>query len=185
MKGDSNLSCSVEELKEAIDKLKVRKTCSYDKLSSIFFKALKPSISKIIKELLNSFTRVNFIPKCLKTSLFIVIPKICFPSSNPSKYKPISLISILSKIVEYIILNRLKNEIKKRNILFNAQNSIRKGCSSILTLWKVVNDFSDSLKQNKVTLVTSIDFNKAFDNIWHMGLLYKLTQYQISIPMIH
>ena len=87
-------------------------------------------------------------------------------------YRPISLVSTTSKILEKIILDRLNAHYADR--LPMEQFGFTKGKSTSLQLLRTT-EFINAAHRNKETVMgVFLDFQKAFDTVWHRGLIYKL-----------
>ena len=94
--------------------------------------------------------------------------------SDPSNYRPISRIPLLSKVFERVVLDQTKEFLNLNKILYDYQSGFRKNhstdtCLSFLND-KILKGFDDGL----VTGMILIDLQKAFDTINHDILLKKL-----------
>jgi Reverse transcriptase (RNA-dependent DNA polymerase) len=96
-------------------------------------------------------------------------------AENPDSYRPISLLSLWSKLFEKIILSRLDKFILD-NIIPNEQFGFRKKHSTIQQLIRLSDRISDGFNKNKSSATFFLDVAKAFDKVWHSGLTFKMTQ---------
>ena len=96
-----------------------------------------------------------------------------------NKYRPVSLLSQFSKILEKLFDKRLQSFIDKYEILSSSQYGFRSNCSTSLALMELIEEISSSLDNKKVTIGVFIDLKKAFDAIDHNLLLKKLNHYGI------
>ena len=94
-----------------------------------------------------------------------------------TNYRPISVLSCFSKILERIMYNRVYNYLNDNNLLFRKQFGFRKGHSTDHALIKLIDSIYDSFNQNKYTLGVFIDLSKAFDTVDHNILIDKLNSY--------
>ncbi|MGL5056694.1 MAG: RNA-directed DNA polymerase, partial [Fusobacteriaceae bacterium] len=85
-----------------------------------------------------------------------------------------SLLSSLSKILERIILNRINTHINNNNILPDEQCGFRRNRSTAHQLIRVLQTAKEKLNEKKSTGIIFLDVEKAFDRVWHNGLLYKM-----------
>jgi len=91
-----------------------------------------------------------------------------------SNYRPVSLTSIYSKVMEHIVSSQVMRHLDFHSILSNAQHGFRKRRSCESQLLLSANDFLKSLDGNTQTDAILLDFAKAFDKVAHKRLLLKL-----------
>lgn len=94
-------------------------------------------------------------------------------------YRPISIISIIAKIVEKILKTRLSNYFETNKLLTDAQYGFRAGRSTTHALMKIVSGIVDGLEEKNHTALSLCDLSKAFDCVSHDILLKKLSFYGI------
>ena len=99
------------------------------------------------------------------------------PKSEINNYRPISILSIFSKIFERIIYDRMYTFIQNNNILYEHQFGFRKGHSTSMALIDLTNEIIDAFQNNSYAMGILIDLSKAFDTIDHDILLAKLYNY--------
>ena len=95
-------------------------------------------------------------------------------SNIVSNYRPISLLSILGKCMEKCIFKYLYNFIHTHEILTPHQSGFRPNDSTVNQLLSITSDFYKAVDQGKEVRVIFFDISKAFDKVWHKGLLHKL-----------
>ena len=98
----------------------------------------------------------------------------------PSNYRPISLTSIVVKIMERIIHRQLIATLEHHNILDDCQFGFRHKRSTVSLLLEAVNDWAVSLENRNSTHCVFLDLAKAFDSVSHPRLLLKLEALGIS-----
>ena len=96
-----------------------------------------------------------------------------------NNYRPISILSSLSKIFEKVINKRFIDFLKKHNVISDYQFGFREGMSTTLALADICDQFQNALDNNKITCGIFIDLAKAFDTVNHLILLKKLIHYGI------
>ncbi|GFW02621.1 RNA-directed DNA polymerase from mobile element jockey [Trichonephila clavipes] len=109
-----------------------------------------------------------------KTAVIIPILKPGKFPCCPDSYRPISLLRILSKLAEKIILTRLNDHLITNNILISQQHGFRAQLSISHQLLRVVEYVKTGLKDKRSTGVIFLHIQKAFDRVLHLRLLYKL-----------
>ena len=96
-----------------------------------------------------------------------------------SNYRPISILPVLSKILEKIIYKRLADFFTVNNVLNEAQFGFRQSHSTIQAVQTAVNSIVNTMNTSSYCMGIFIDFSKAFDTIRHDILLHKLKHYGI------
>ena len=96
-----------------------------------------------------------------------------------SNYRPISLLSIFSKILEKLMYNRLLDFLNKNNILNKYQFGFRNNHSTYMALVILLENLRNALDNGECAIGIFLDFQKAFDTVDHDILLDKLYMYGI------
>ena len=99
------------------------------------------------------------------------------PLDSPASFRPISLTSCVSKMFERIILSRLFFFLEPNSILSPGQAGFRPGRSTldqILYLSQSISDGFNKPRPGSRTILSNIDFSKAFDSVWHPAFFHKL-----------
>ena len=91
-----------------------------------------------------------------------------------SSYRPISLLSAISKLFDRVILTRIHKHLEEHNILPDEQDGFRAFRSTTHQLYKTVNRVKEELTDKSSTGMILLDIEKAFDRVWHNGLVFKL-----------
>ena len=99
-------------------------------------------------------------------------------------YRPVSLLPILSKIYEKCIFDSIYNYFERKNLFTSCQSGFRKNDSCISQLLSITHDIFKAFDANPTIETRGIflDISKAFDRVWHDGLIFKLKSYGISGP---
>lgn len=161
------------EISETIAELKRNSAPGHDKVTVLDIINLKDNIISILKKLINNVLTEGKFPEELKTSRISPIYK----SGNKDcmeNYRPISVISVFSKIIEKILKNRMMSFIHRYGLFDPFQYAFTKNSSTLSTTMDFVNCISRALDKKKLVLVIFVDLSKAFDVVSIDMLLNKL-----------
>ena len=155
-----------------------------DNLPPMIFKHLDISQKENLLNILNYFWN-NSIPEQMKESIIIPLHKPGKIRTETISYRPISLTNCLSKIMERIVSNRLREFLEKENLLDDNQSGFRKGFSTYDGLSRLENAIRFNQRTKQATLVVFLDINQAFDSVNHQALLHKIECLGISGKLLH
>jgi len=148
-----------------------------DGILNVAVKKLPDSGVSALAEIFNACLRLAYFPDAWKHAMVVPIPKAGKDSSNPRNYRPISLLSTIAKLFEKIVLKKLEHHADERGILPAEQFGFRKGHSTTHQLLRIGNRIrSDRLRRRakQSTGMVLLDIEKAFDAVWHDGIVRKL-----------
>ena len=110
------------------------------------------------------------------------------PLDSPASFRLISLTSCVSELFERIILPRLLFFLESNSILSPHQAGFRPGRSTldqILYLSQSVSDGFNKPRPGSRTILSTIDFSKAFDSVWHPALFHKLVSVASLLALLN
>lgn len=168
-----------------------KKAPGYELITGRLLCEIPDECLKLITMIFNSIIRVGYFPSQWKVASIIVIPKPGKPPEKVESYRPISLLPILSKVFEKLLLKRLRPIIKEKNLIPNHQFGFRQDHATIEQVHRVTNTIRQSLEKREFCSAVFLDISQAFDKVWHIGLLYKLkthlpdTYYKIIASYLH
>ena len=148
-----------------------------DKVAYPMLKHVPRSGMDFLLHIFNLSWSSHFFPSIWKTSSIISIHKMGKPLDSHASFRPISLTSCVSKLFERIILSRLLFFLESNSILSHRQAGFRPGRSTldqILYLSQSISDGFNKPMPGSPTILSTIDFSKAFDSVWHPVLFHKL-----------
>ena len=154
------------------------KSPGHDDLDSTILKQIIDVIVLPLQYIFNLSFESGKVPKSFKLAKVIPI----FKKGQPNEfgnYRPISVLPVLSKILERLFYVRFYSYLEKNKILSHVQYGFRTGHSTILALADFLDQIMHSLDESKHTVGLYLDISKAFDSINHMNLLAKLAYYGI------
>ena len=135
--------------------------------------------------LFNKSLSLGQIPKQWKMANISAIFKGKGSDQDPTNYRPISITSCLGKLMEKIIFKYLYNYLEQHDILTNYQSGFRPKDSTVNQLLEIYRVIIENLDKGKDIKFIFCDISKAFDKVWHEGLLYKLRKYGINGSIIN
>ena len=91
-----------------------------------------------------------------------------------TNYRPISLLPICGKIFEKIIFDEVYKHLSENNLISTHQSGFRPGDSTINQLLSITHETYQAFENHQETRAVFLDISKAFDKVWHEGLLLKL-----------
>jgi len=181
-------SITANEIHVHSKRLKNSSSAGDDNISNAVIKNLPASAFDFLSKLFNACLELGYFPDSWKTAKIIPIPKPNKDNKIPSSYRPISLLPCLSKLFERCILTRITNFLDDNNIIQNEQFGFRKSHSTCHQTRRMRNLIHDSFNAKKSTGLVLLDLEKAFDTIWHNGLIFKMSKLNFPkylIQIIH
>jgi hypothetical protein len=148
-------------------------------ISTKLLKCISLEISIPLAHIFNLSLTTGIFPKKLKTSRIVPIYKTGDPNLCDN-YRPISLLSSISKILEKIVCVQLVNHLDRNNLLYVNQYGFQRGKSTEHNLIKVVNFVGNAINNGDYSLGVFFDLKKAFDVVPHDILLNKLNKLGIQ-----
>ena len=147
-----------------------------DKVAYSMLKHLPRSGIDFLIHIFNPSWTLHSFPSFWKTSSIILIHKMGKPLDSPASFRPISLTSCVSKLSERIILSRLLFFLESNSIFSPRQAGFRPEWSTldqILYLSQSISDGFNKPRPDSRTILSNIDFSKAFDSVWQPALFHK------------
>lgn len=166
---------SFTEVQKAIKyKINTKKSPGYDLITGKILNELPKKAIVFLTALFNSVLRTSHIPNQWKVAQIIMIPKPGKPPTEVSSYRPISLLPIISKLFEKLLLSRMNPHIAQEELIPEHQFGFRNSHSTIEQVNRVYDIIRNSLENKKYCSAVFLDIQQAFDKVWHNGLLFKI-----------
>ena len=150
-----------------------------DDITFRFLRDSLPIMAFYLTIIINTSIVTSSFPSLYKHSLISPI----FKSGDPddvNNYRPIAILSVVSKVIEKIISNQLKEFLEENKLLSETQHGFRAKLSTETALVKVTDKIYNNMDKGYVTLLVLCDLSKAFDSVDHNTLLDKLRHHNID-----
>ena len=169
----SSIHITPDEVETVLKSLPLGKSSGPDGINNRVLRELAKEISVPFCSLFNRSIQAGEFPDIWKRSHVSPIAK-GGDRKSPSNYRPISLLCTSEKCFERVVFKHLYNHFHENHILTPLQSGFVPGDSTVNQLTFLYNIFSQSLDSGKEVRVVFCDISKAFDRVWHEGLLLKL-----------
>ncbi|MCG8113710.1 MAG: reverse transcriptase domain-containing protein [Candidatus Thiodiazotropha taylori] len=180
----SSINVQQEEVCSILKSLPTGKACGPDQINNKILKECAQQLSGPLTDLFNFSLENSSMPDAWKKANVTPIYK-KDDKTLVENHRPISLLSSIGKSLEKVVHKHLHNFLLENNIITPFQSGFTQGDSTVNQLVDLYNTFSQALDEGKEVRVVFCDISKAFDRVWHKGLLAKLKHYGISGRLLH
>ncbi|KAG6933041.1 hypothetical protein G0U57_020115, partial [Chelydra serpentina] len=170
----SQIEVSLEEVLKLIDKLNCNKSPGPDGIHPRVLKELKCEIAELFTRVCNLSFKLASVPNDWKIANVMPIFK-RGSRGDPGNYRPVSLTSVLGKVVETIVKNKIVRHIEEHKLLGKSQHGFCKGKSCLTNLLEFSEGVNKHVDKGDPVDIVYLDFQKAFDKVPHQRLLCKLS----------
>lgn len=166
---------TANEVQVIINSLPNKKAKGLDDISVYFIKRCNDILSNVIANLFNISVLCGQFPDALKTALVIPVYK-KGTRYNLQNYRPISLLSVISKIMEKNMYNRIDSFVNKHHCVGHFQHGFRRGLSTETAVTDLVQHVYDKVDKNEYVVAIFFDLSLAFDTLRPDFLSIKLAR---------
>ena len=172
--------CTCNDIMDAINTLQPKTSSGADNITNKYLKLIKNEIAYPLSVLINIIILRGEVPQQWKTAKVIPLYKKKGQMAEMTNYRPISLLSSLSKIMEKIVANQIVKHLSQNSILSKSQFGFRKNHNTTHAIWSLVLQLLNGKSNKNELSATFFDLAKAFDIINHNLLMKKLCAYKID-----
>ena len=175
----NNVIATEKEVHDLIMAIDVNKSTGHDGLSPRLIKiagaAIVPSLTKLFntclvnKRVPSDWKKANVIPLHKKDDRDAL-----------NNYRPVSILPAISKLFERVIFKQVYNFFHQNKLLTKHQSGFRPNDSTVNQLAYMYHIFCEALDKKKDIRIVFCDISKAFDRVWHAGIIHKLRQLGIT-----
>ena len=137
------------------------------------------SLCRPLELIFNDCLAIGIFPSDRKKSNIVPVHK-KNDKQRLNNYRPISLLPICSKILEQLIFNEMLGFFTENDLISQHQSGFKTGDSCINQLLSITHEIYQSFNKGFDARSVFLDISKAFNKVWHDGLIFKLKQNGIS-----
>ena len=167
-----------EDIITTVNNCKSKTSCDHNNIDMVIIKQVINYIAKPLAHVCSTSFEYGVFPDNMNVAKVVPLFK-AGDRSVFSNYRPISLLSQFSKILEKLFNERLDKFIDKFQLLNNCQYGFRSQMSTSHALMDLVEEITSSIDAKKISIGVFIDLKKAFDTVNHTLLIDKLEYYGI------
>ena len=179
----SHITTSEREIRDLFLTLDVGKACGPDGIGNRIIKMSTDGFVRAFSLFSNLSLQRGVFPAQWKAANIIPLFK-KDDRQCKSNYRPVSLLNSLSKVLEKVVFIRLYNFLLGIGFVNPVQSGFRPGDSTVNQLLYLVHKTYEALEHGNEVRMIYLDISKAFDRVWHDGLLFKLKSIGIRDPLL-
>ena len=169
----NNISFSESDILKVIRNLDPNKAHGHDEISIRMLKICDKTIYKPLYLIFSSCMESDIFPAQWKMANVVPAYK-RDDKQNVKNYRPVSLLPIFGKVFERLIYNEMSSFFIENDLISANQSGFKQGDSCINQLLSITHEIYQSLDQGYEVRGVFLGISKAFDKVWHEGLLSKL-----------
>ena len=167
-----NISKTPKMVKKVIKNLDSSKASGPDYIPVVVVKNCECELSYILAELFNMCLKESCFPYCWKLSSVVPVFK-NVGERSAKNYRPVSLLFVGSKVLEKLVNNTIVDHLENCGLFSDFQYVFRSYRSTAYLLTVVSDRVAWAFNKSGAARAVALDISKAFDRVWHAGLLHK------------
>ena len=156
-----NISVTLKMVRKVVVSLDLSKAFGLDYIPAVVLKNCEPKLSYILAELFNKCLKEFCFPDCWKVSSVVPVFINVGERSTTKNYCPVSLLSVVSKVFQKLVNNRIVDHLEKCGLFSDFQYGFRSSQST-----------TRAFNRSGATQAVALDILKAFHRVWHACLLH-------------
>ena len=174
-----NISVTPKMVRKVIINLDLSKASGPNCIPVVVLKNCEPELSYILAELLSKCLKESCFPDCWKVSSVVPVFKNIRERSTAKNYHPVSFLSVVGKVFEKLVNNRIVQHLEKCGLFSDFQYAFRSSQSTADLLTVISDRIARAFNRSGANQAVAVDISKVFDRVWHAGLLHKLKEFQV------
>ena len=167
------------EVMEAMKELNITDAAGHDHLTTRLIKRMRHELCPVIHHLINLCFEQDKMPLLWKLAKISPLYK-SGDRFDAKNYRPVAVLPAMSKIIEKIVIGRLKKHVEKHNLLSDTQNAYRAKRSVTTAMIQLYDEILAKQDEGKDSACVFLDCSAAFDTIQHDVLMGKMKLYGVS-----
>lgn len=173
-----------KDLKKIIKSLPNNKAPGEDGITNMMLKNATRKCLVVLTKIFNACIINSYFPSAWKVAITVPILKPGKLATCASSYRPISLLSILGKVFERLLLPKLKKCLETSQLLPDTQFGFRSCHSTTQQIKRVTKEIKSNLNQKCSTGMVLLDIKSAFDSAWHDAIIFKMWRAEFPIYLV-
>jgi len=172
------------EINRLIKTLKPKKSAGYDLVSNFMIKKLPLSYIDCLAKCFNVWLCECRYPNEWKLAKIVTLNKLKAGTPKCEQTRPISLLATHSKLFEKVLLLRIRDWSESNNLVPIEQSGFRPKCLLPTRVLSIYQEVKNNMAANLPTLAIYVDYQKAYDRVWHAALLVKLWRFGMPLVLL-
>ena len=157
-----NISVTLKMVRKVVINLDLSKASVPDCIPVVVLKNCEQELSHILAKLFNKCLKESCFPDCWKVSSVVPVFKNVQERSTAKSYCPVSLLSVVSKVFEKLVNNKIVDHLEKYGLFSDFQYGFRSPPSSADLLTAVSDRIARAFNKSRATQAVALDISKVF-----------------------